>query len=78
MSEPVPEPGAIGASDRNRWIAADNAVELTRKNRPSPTLSVHAFPTAINIDLSRTAMVIVDMQNDFCHTTVGLRRSALT
>jgi len=68
VSEPVLEPGAIGASDRNRWIAADNAVELTRKNRPSPTLSVHAFPTAINIDLSRTAMVIVDMQNDFCHT----------
>lgn len=68
QSEPLPEPGSIGAGIRNRWVATDGTVVLSRVTRPQATVSVDALPTAINLDLSRTAVVIVDMQNDFCHT----------
>lgn len=63
----VPAPiGAIGAP-RNHWHANDDEVVLARAVRPPRPCRVDALPSAIVLDLERTAIVVVDMQNDFCH-----------
>jgi len=46
----------------------DNRVSFVRKARkPRPLLIADAAPQAVEIDLARTALLVVDMQNDFCH-----------
>ncbi len=48
---------------------------------PSQPIALDAVPQSVRLDLSRTAFVIVDMQNDFCHpdgwlSTIGVDVSA--
>ncbi len=42
-------------------------VDLTRPPRKAVPVSLPARPQGLTIDLGRTAAVVVDMQNDFCH-----------
>jgi ureidoacrylate peracid hydrolase len=42
-------------------------VDLRRQSASPAPLTVDARPQAITMDLARTAIVVVDMQNDFCH-----------
>ena len=63
----TPVTGAIGASVPNRWTADRGGIALNRSaHGPSP-ITVDALPVPFTFDLARTAIVIVDMQNDFCH-----------
>jgi len=52
---------------RNSWGVAADRVDLRREPVPSVPVSVDARPQRITLDLTRTAIVVVDMQNDFCH-----------
>ena len=36
------------------------------RRAPQPLL-VEAMPQAVTLDLGRTAILVIDMQNDFCH-----------
>lgn len=56
----------VGATDRNRWLASAAHVDLRRPSFPARPVTVPARPQAVTIDLARTAIVVVDMQNDFC------------
>jgi nicotinamidase-related amidase len=56
----------IGPSSRNAWRADADRVDLRRRPRPSQPIELAAEPQALTVDLSRTAIVVVDMQNDFC------------
>jgi nicotinamidase-related amidase len=52
---------------RNAWTVSADTVDLTR-TRPVPVrVTVAARPQRLTLDLARSAAVIVDMQNDFCH-----------
>lgn len=42
-------------------------VSLVREARPSVAMTFEAKPLPVTIDLTRSALVMVDMQNDFCH-----------
>ncbi|QOR71238.1 cysteine hydrolase [Ruania alkalisoli] len=55
------------ALERNRWGLSPDAVDLRRPPRPERPLTVAAHPQRLVLDLARTAVVVVDMQNDFCH-----------
>jgi nicotinamidase-related amidase len=57
----------LGASPRNAWAISAEHADLVRAPVPSRRLSLAAAPKPITIDLSRTGIVVVDMQNDFCH-----------
>jgi len=64
------EPGAglvpLGAREGNTWrVSADHA-DLSREPRAMRRLQVVALPKPVTLDLAKTAMIIVDMQNDFC------------
>jgi ureidoacrylate peracid hydrolase len=56
----------LGPSPRNRWRVAADAVDMTRAERPIRRLAIEATPQRVTFDLARAALVVIDMQNDFC------------
>lgn len=52
---------------RNSWGVSTGAVDLRREPAPPVPVTAEARPQTVTLDLSRTAIVVVDMQNDFCH-----------
>ncbi len=62
----IDKPGTIGAG-RRHWIAEDEVVRLSGPIRDRNLVTAPAMPSAIEIDMARTVLVVVDMQNDFCH-----------
>ena len=57
----------FGPSKHNNWALSDQQVSLVRQKVAPRPLPLPARPQAIEIDLARSALVVVDMQNDFCH-----------
>src|SRR5579875_1156232 len=57
----------LGSSPRNQWRVSAEAVDLTRTPREPRRLAIAATPQRLTLDLARTAMLVIDMQNDFCH-----------
>lgn len=52
-------------SHADRWTSDGAAISLVR-NRPAPRLaSFAAEPDAVTVDMSRAALIVIDMQNDF-------------
>ena len=60
-------PVMLGPSQRNAWHVSNNRADLVREWRPVKPALLKAEPKDCTIDLARTAMIVVDMQNDFCH-----------
>ncbi len=57
----------MGSHPANRWRVSPAKVDLSRaEQRPVRAIDVDAQPQALTIDASRSALVVVDMQNDFC------------
>ena len=61
------KPIALGPSARNAWKVSDKEADLVRTARPTVPARLAAEPKDCSIDLARTAMIVIDMQNDFCH-----------
>jgi nicotinamidase-related amidase len=57
----------LGPSERNDWEVSAERADLTRRAPAPRIVSVAAQPRPVTFDLSRTAFIIIDMQNDFCH-----------
>ncbi|HEX4249733.1 MAG TPA: isochorismatase family cysteine hydrolase [Pseudonocardia sp.] len=57
----------LGPSTANSWQVREGAVDLRRPARPPVPVELPALPERLTLDLARTALVVVDMQNDFCH-----------
>lgn len=63
----APARGSFGPSPNNAWSSGASGLSLVRKAvRPRP-LRFEAAPQSIEIDIARSVLVVVDMQNDFCH-----------
>ena len=60
-------PALFGPSAHNAWQLDEKGVSLVRKAKNPVPVRFDAQPQAVEIDLARSALVIVDMQNDFCH-----------
>jgi ureidoacrylate peracid hydrolase len=58
----------IGPGPRNAWSVDPERCDLRRSHRQSvPGWEVDAEPQPVVLDPERTGLVIIDMQNDFCH-----------
>jgi nicotinamidase-related amidase len=57
----------LGSSARNRWSVSETRANLVRQPAPPRPITLQADGKLVTLDLARTAIVIVDMQNDFCH-----------
>lgn len=57
----------LGPTQRNSWLVSAEEVDLRRPGpRPLP-VTLAAEPQRLTLDLARTALLVIDMQNDFCH-----------
>lgn len=57
----------LGSSERNRWMVSQTSANLVRPPAAPQPITVHAQGKLVTLDLARSAIIIVDMQNDFCH-----------
>ncbi|MGJ8534688.1 MAG: cysteine hydrolase family protein [Alphaproteobacteria bacterium] len=49
----------------DRWTKTDHGISLSRRQPDEHVFAISADPENLTIDLSRSALIIVDMQNDF-------------
>lgn len=57
----------FGPHAHNAWRLGEDGLSLVRQTRSTKAVRFDALPQPIEIDLARSALVVVDMQNDFCH-----------
>jgi nicotinamidase-related amidase len=57
----------LGSSPRNQWRVSATTADLVRQPMSPRPLAIEAAPQAVTLDLARTAIAVIDMQNDFCH-----------
>jgi len=63
----APQEAHFGPSVHNRWSLRAEGVSLVRRAPEPRPLQLDATPQPVEIDLARSALIVVDMQNDFCH-----------
>lgn len=56
-----------GPTPATTWTVHDQLVSLVRPPVAARPVRLPAEPAPVEIDLARTALIVVDMQNDFCH-----------
>ena len=56
----------LGSGPHYRWKVNATHVDMTMVPPPPLPLTIDAEAQRVTIDLHRTAMLIIDMQNDFC------------
>lgn len=68
MPEPAKQPTASvqGASPGESWTVTPDRVDMTRPAAAPKPLAIDAAPQDIVVDANKSALLIVDMQNDFC------------
>jgi nicotinamidase-related amidase len=57
----------LGSSARNRWRVSEAHADLVRAPIPPRPVDLQTDGKLVTVDLARTGMVVIDMQNDFCH-----------
>jgi nicotinamidase-related amidase len=57
----------LGASARNRWSVSATQANLVRPPVVPQPVTIDAGAKLVTFDLARTAIIVIDMQNDFCH-----------
>jgi nicotinamidase-related amidase len=63
---PKPEGGPLGLSRGFQWGATDTHIDMSAALPPPRPLTLPTAPQTVTLDLERTAIIIIDMQNDFC------------
>jgi biuret amidohydrolase len=56
---------ALGTG-RHTWLVSPKHVDLAPPEAAPRKVTIQADPQNITVDLARTAIIVVDMQNDFC------------
>ena len=56
----------LGSAPNNRWRVSKDQADLTRAPVAPRPVRIAAQPQNLTFDLARSAMVVIDMQNDFC------------
>jgi nicotinamidase-related amidase len=57
----------LGSSVNNRWQVSPTRANLVRPQVAARPITVQTDGKVLTLDLARTAIVVIDMQNDFCH-----------
>jgi ureidoacrylate peracid hydrolase len=66
-TQPASKRSAFGPSAHNAWSLTDAGISLVRKPKAPRPVRFAAGSQSIEIDVARSAVIVVDMQNDFCH-----------
>ena len=57
----------LGSAPRNQWRVSPDSVNMVRPGRTARPVSLVSRGREVTLDLERSAVVVIDMQNDFCH-----------
>lgn len=57
----------LGARPQASWGVSATEANTVRPEPAQRPFRLDAEPKPVTIDLARTAMIVIDMQNDFCH-----------
>ncbi len=57
----------LGPLQGQGWVVSGDAIRVVPPRRPERMVRVASRPKAIEIDAARTALIVIDMQNDFVH-----------
>jgi nicotinamidase-related amidase len=57
---------SLGPSPGNAWRVSETEADLVRSAAPPLVATIVAEPQRVTLDLRRTAVLVIDMQNDFC------------
>lgn len=63
----APKRSSFGPSASNAWTLDETGVSLLRKPTAPKPVRFEAHPHHLEVDIARSAVVVIDMQNDFCH-----------
>lgn len=63
----APVRGSFGATPDHAWRIEGARLSLVRKARRPRPVRIECDPLELEIDLERSALIVIDMQNDFCH-----------
>ena len=58
--------GQLGRDGRSRWSASEKLVDMSLAPPEPVVATLSCEPQNVRIDLRSTAIVVIDMQNDFC------------
>ncbi|MDF1732032.1 MAG: cysteine hydrolase [Minwuia sp.] len=58
--------GTLGSGRTYRWNATPERIDMAMKSPDPVPLDLPTAPQSVTVDLLRTAIVVIDMQNDFC------------
>jgi nicotinamidase-related amidase len=68
MEQKLKPPGVpLGTAPANQWRVSETHADLVRASAKPRPITVDAGNRVVTFDLARTAIMVVDMQNDFCH-----------
>ena len=56
----------LGSNLNRQWYANTATIDMSRAGPAPNRLELNAEPQNVIIDLNRTALLVIDMQNDFC------------
>jgi ureidoacrylate peracid hydrolase len=57
---------SLGDPERDHYRLSESVVDMTRAARPPRAMRLPAEPQSIVVDLNKSALLVIDMQNDFC------------
>jgi nicotinamidase-related amidase len=58
--------GQLGLGRQFAWVASEGEVNMAMPAPAPQPLTIACAPQNVTIDLLRTAIIVIDMQNDFC------------
>jgi nicotinamidase-related amidase len=68
MDEKLSRSGVpLGTAPGNQWHVSETHANLVRAAAQPRPITVETANRIVTFDLARTAIIVVDMQNDFCH-----------
>lgn len=56
----------LGSGPGYKWLASADHIDMSMAERHPRSVTIEAKPQTVTVDLNRTAIIIIDMQNDFC------------
>lgn len=59
--------GTFGPAAHNAWVLDARGISLVRKPVAPRPVRFDAQPQPVEVDIARSAVIVIDMQNDFCH-----------
>lgn len=62
----LPSGGLLGFGSQYLWHASEAVVDMAMPAPQPVPVTIACEPQSVTVDLRRTAIVVIDMQNDFC------------